>query len=115
MRTGNSRQHGRIRYTGPVRLAWDERGEPRYAQAKCIDLSPNGLRVEAPVGMPPRSRISLRIEELKLSASALLKHVARRGSKYILGLELSHALQEKALAAINEASARDRHSEKLNY
>lgn len=112
MRTGNSRQHGRIRYAGPVRLAWDERGEPRYAQAKCIDLSPSGLRVEAPVGIPPRSRISLRIDELKLSASALLKHVARRGSKYILGLELSQALQEKALAAIAEASARDAHAEK---
>lgn len=112
MRTGNSRQHGRIRYTGPVRLAWEERGEPRYAQATCIDLSANGLRVEAPVGMPPRSRVSLRIDELKLSASALLKHVARRGSKYILGLELSHALQEEALAAIGEASARGKHAEK---
>jgi len=112
MRTGNSRRHGRMPYTGRVRLAWDESGAPRYAQGKCIDLSAGGLRVEAPVAIPVQSRISLRIEELNLSASALLKHVSRRGSKYMLGLELSQTLHERALAAIVRAPVQDTSAEK---
>ncbi len=107
MRTGNSRQHGRVLYTGGVRLAWEERGEARYARGKCIDLSASGLRVQAPVGIPPRSRVSLRIDELQLSAPAVLKHVMRQGSKYILGLELSQRLQEKALAAVQHNFVKD--------
>ena len=102
MRIGNSRRHARVSYTGAVRLSWEEQGVPRYASGRCIDLSSNGLRVEATVGIPLRSRISLRIDELKLSAAALLKHVSRRGAKYVLGLELSQALHEKVLAAMTQ-------------
>jgi hypothetical protein len=105
MRIGNSRRHARVRYTGAVRLAWDEHGVPRYALGKCVDLSSNGLRVEAPVGIPVGSRISLRIDELKVSAAALLKNVSRRGSKSLMGLELGQALHEKVLAAITQAPA----------
>ena len=102
MRIGNSRRHDRVPYTGPIRLAWDEGGEPRYVQAKCIDISAGGLRVEAPAAIPPQARISLSIQELKLSGSARLKNVTRRGAKYTLGLELSQTLQEKALLAIRQ-------------
>lgn len=111
MRTGNSRRHARVTYTGPIRLAWDEGGEPRYAQARCIDLSAGGLRVEAPVGIPAQSRILLKVEELKLAGSARLKNMTRRGSKYILGLELNQTLHEKALAAISQSSASQTHAE----
>jgi len=111
MRTGNSRRYPRLTYTGPVRLAWDEGGEPRYVRARCIDLSAGGLRVEAPVGIPAQSRILLKVEELKLSGSARLKNVTRRGSKYILGLELNQTLHEKVLAAISQSSASQTHAE----
>ena len=105
MRIGNSRRHSRIRYTGSVRLSWDDHGEPCYVQGKCVDLSAGGLRVEAAVGIPLRSRISFRVDELKLSGSGLVKHVARRGAKCILGLELSQPLHEKVLAAIPPTKA----------
>jgi len=111
MRTGNSRRHARVSYAGPVRLAWDEGGEPRYAQARCLDLSAGGLRVEAPVAIPAQSRIFLKVDELKLSGSAQLKSVTRRGSKYILGLELNQTLHEKTLAAISQSPASQTHAE----
>ncbi len=111
MPTGNSRRHARVPYKGPIQLAWDDHGATCYAQGRCIDLSAGGLRVEAPVGIPPQSWVSLSVVELKLSGSARLKNVTRRGSKYILGLELSQTLQEKALAAIAQSSASQAHAE----
>ena len=72
----------------------------RFAQAKCLDVSENGMRVEGPVPVPLRTNILVRAERIHLSGSAVVKHVARYGAKYILGLEMSQALQQKTLAAI---------------
>lgn len=75
----------------------------RFAHVKCVDVSEGGMRVEGPVPVPLRANILLRAERIHLSGSAVVKHVARYGAKYILGLEMSHALQEKTLAAIQQA------------
>ena len=107
MRAGNTRRFGRTAYAGGIRLGWDERGELRYLQAKCLDISTGGLRVEASAGIPLQSRVSLRVDELNLSGSAILKHVERRGSKYVLGLQLSQTLHAKTMAAIAKATAQE--------
>jgi hypothetical protein len=99
----DARRHGRIPYLGPLRISWIEpSGEPRFAMAKCIDVSEAGLRIELSVGIPLRTPITLNAERIKMSGPASIKHVARRGAKYILGLELSQALQKQAAAALRE-------------
>jgi len=51
--------------------------------------------------IPVPSRISLRADRINLDGSGTVKHIVRRGSKYILGLNLSQALRGQALAAIH--------------
>lgn len=96
----NIRRHGRIPYTGPVRVSWQGAdGLARFAMGKCLDVSEGGLRIETTEQIPARAVILLNAERLKISGSATVKHVVRRGTKYLLGVELNAALLEKALTA----------------
>ena len=70
--------------------------------AKCLDISESGLRIEVSVNVPPRTAILINAERIKLSGPASVKHVVRHGAKYILGVELSQALHDKAVAALRE-------------
>lgn len=101
----NIRRHRRIPYTGPVRISWqDGNGHPCYIQGKCLDVSEGGLRVESPQPIPARMLVTFNAERLKLSGSATVKHVQRRGPQYILGLELNATLLERTLALAAQAS-----------
>lgn len=89
------RRHNRLIYSGSIRLSWnDAQGQPKYTLAKCIDISKSGLRVESAEPVPIRANVSLRADRINISGSASVRYVARRGSKFILGLELSHTLRE---------------------
>ena len=88
---------------GPIRLSWeDERGQPRFVQAKCLDISESGLRVETSQPIPLRTGLILRAERINLSGPATVRHSQRYGAKYILGIELSQVLHEKTLAMVRE-------------
>lgn len=65
-------------------------------------MSVSGLRVAVEVfePIPIRSRVSLRLERINVSGSATVRHVVRRGAKYLLGLELSQAFGAQALSVI---------------
>ena len=97
MSTENLRRHRRILYTGPVRLSWQGAAGPCYATAKCMDVSASGMRFECSEPIPVRSMVSLRAERLNVSGSATVRHLARRGAKYRVGLELTEAVPEKVL------------------
>jgi hypothetical protein len=100
------RRFQRTPYLGPVRISWeDEHGLPKYAQGTCLDFSAGGLRIEAPQPIPVRSIISLRADRINLGGSATVKRVSRRGSKYVLGLELSQTLRDQSLAVIGDPLA----------
>lgn len=105
MVTKNARRHERIAFSGPIRLVWEERGETRYLQTTCLDISEGGLRVSAPVSIPVGTRVSLNADRIQLSGSASVKNLVRQGGKFILGLELSQRMQEKALKAIRANQA----------
>jgi hypothetical protein len=97
------RRRPRIPYLGRVRISWEAaNGESRYADVKCFDVSESGLRIEAPESIPVRTRLSLRADMVDLAGSAVVKHIARHGSKFILGLELNQNLQSRALAMLHE-------------
>ena len=95
----NRREHERLPYGGPVRISWeDEQGLVRYAHAKCLDISEDGLRIEVAEPIPVRSRLLLRADRINFSGSATVRSIAWRGCKYILGLSLSQVQPAKALA-----------------
>lgn len=97
------RRHQRIPYLGRVRISWeDAHGLSKYAVARCLDVSEDGMRIEVSEPIPVRCRISLHADQINLAGSATVKHVARHGSKCILGLELSQALREQTLSGIRE-------------
>jgi hypothetical protein len=60
------------------------------------------MRIEVSEPLPARSPVSLQADQIRLVGSATVKHVARTGSKYILGLELSQALRDQTLNGVRE-------------
>lgn len=61
------------------------------------------MRLQVTEPIPLRSRVSMRADRINLAGSATVRHVARRGSKYIVGLNLSQALRDQAVALIGRA------------
>ena len=101
MPTKDIRRHRRSPYSGPVRISWsDARGSFRYAQAKCIDISQSGLRIELPEPIAVRTQVLLRLERTNLAGAAWVKHVSRHGARYSMGLELSQPLREPVAGLI---------------
>jgi len=96
----NLRRHRRIPYVGPVRISWEHHGQPRFAVARCIDISDNGLRIESPEPVPLGAAIQLGAERLKLAGAATVKHVVRHGSKYLLGVQLTQVLRGSTMAEL---------------
>ena len=103
MSVQRDRRHPRIPYLCPIRISWeDAHGLTSYAQAKCLDVSEEGLRIEVSKPIPVHSRISFRADGINVAGSATVKHVTRQGAKYILGLNLSQALRSEILTAIHQ-------------
>jgi len=101
--TKDRRRHRRIRYLGPVRLFWDdEYGRTKYVEAKFLNISEGGVRIEVSEPLAAGAKISLRADRIKMVGSAVVKHVERSGSKYIIGLELSQTLRDQASAFIRD-------------
>ena len=95
------RRHGRIPYDGPVRLSWeDEHGHVLYAQGKCMDVSEGGLRIEVQEWVPVRTYVTLRADRIDVSGTAVVKHVRRRGTRFVVGLAISQQLRLKGLAKL---------------
>lgn len=90
MSQGDIRRHPRTAHPAKVRISWiHSDGQPRFAQARCVDQSEGGVRVEAPEPLPVRSYVVLHSDQMKFGGGAVVKHVTRQGLKYTLGLALS--------------------------
>jgi hypothetical protein len=81
-----------------MRISWEEQGQPCFAQARCIDISEDGMRIEVARPVRPGTRILLSAERLKLSGAASVKHMDRSGGKYLLGVQLTQAMTSSKLA-----------------
>jgi PilZ domain len=90
----------RIAYVGPIRISWEDQGQPRFALARCIDISETGVRIEAPQPVRIGATIQLAAERINLAGSATVKSVVRNGSKYLLGVQLNRAMPAQAFAAM---------------
>jgi hypothetical protein len=94
----DNRRHQRDPYLGAARISWeDERGLIRYAEAKCLDVSQEGLCILVAEAIPVRSILSLRVEGITVAGSATVRYIAWRGCKCFLGLNLSQTLAKNSL------------------
>src|SRR5258705_13570187 len=88
------RKRARIAFRGGVVLCWtDDRGKDNYASGRCADISERGCSIELADSLPVRTNVSLRIADLNVSAFASVRHVTRKGMKYIVGLEFGQPVR----------------------
>jgi curved DNA-binding protein len=71
-------------------LTWgDQQGQSRSLQAKALDISDSGVRIEASERIEVQSVLDIWIERYDTSGSAVVLHCTRRGSRFVLGLKFS--------------------------
>ena len=91
---GNLRRHHRKPKTAVVQLMWKDRfGNDKFANARTLDISESGMRVEMPEPLVERSYVVLRAESVGLRGQASVRSCSRTGSKYTIGLEFSGGLK----------------------
>jgi hypothetical protein len=96
----NRRRHRRISWINPVRISWEELGEPRYALTKCLDISETGLRIESPRPMRAGSTVLIASERIRFTGSAIVRNMVRNGSKYLVGLQFTKAILGDTIAKL---------------
>ena len=76
-----------------VVVMWrDASGNDKFANARALDVSELGLRLEMPEPIPVKSYITLRADKLGIQGHGSVRHCTRRHGKYIIGVELSGAV-----------------------
>jgi hypothetical protein len=69
----------------------DNQGQSRFVQAKALDVSDSGVRLETPEPVEAGAHVRVLIEQYETSGYAVVRHCTRRGQYYILGLEFTSA------------------------
>jgi DnaJ-domain-containing protein 1 len=71
-------------------LKWhDSQGQLRFLQARALDVSESGVRIEASEPIEARTRLQVWIEQYRTSGDAVVRHCTHRGHCYVLGMEFS--------------------------
>jgi hypothetical protein len=65
----------------------DNQGQSRFLQAKALDVSDSGVRLESSELVEAGTRVLIWIEHYNTSGNAVVRHCTRRGVRYVLGLE----------------------------
>ena len=96
MSKGNLRRHERDACESILQIVWrDREGEEKYTNARTLDVSESGMRIEVPEPLPERSYVTLRADKLGLHGSASVRSCVRKGTRYLVGLEFSAGLRYK--------------------
>jgi len=100
---GNLRRHHRTAARSIVKLMWkDPLGNEKFTNARTLDVSESGMRVEVPERIPERSYVTFRADELSLHGRASVRSCHGKGLKYIVGLEFSAGMKWKPKRAQSE-------------
>jgi len=96
MSKGELRRHTRAEASSPVQLVWKDRGgQDRYVSGRSLDISPSGMRIEISQPIEKQTYVTLQCAPLALHGTASVRTCARKGTKYVVGLEFSGGLQWK--------------------
>ena len=95
-RDGELRRHTRAERSSPVQIIWKDRaGVDKYISGRSLDVSPSGMRVEISEAIEKQTYVTLQCVALALHGTASVRTCARKGTKYVVGLEFSGGLQWK--------------------
>jgi PilZ domain len=96
-REGDLRRHSRSEHAATVRLIWKDRaGVDKFINGRTVDISESGMRIEVPEPIEKRTYVTLQCSDLGLHGAASVRSCARKGMKYVVGLEFSGGLQWSA-------------------
>jgi PilZ domain len=84
------RREERQNCSQPVAIMWrDASGDDKFMNAPVRDISESGLGVEILEPVPVRSLVTLRANKLGIHGSASVRHCAREGLQYRIGVEFT--------------------------
>jgi PilZ domain len=93
---GELRRHARAPKSAQIQLVWKDRhGVDKFMNGRVVDVSEAGIRVEVPEPLEKQTYLTLQAASLGLHGSASVRTCARKGTKYVAGLEFSAGLKWK--------------------
>jgi len=92
---GELRRHARAEKSAAVQIGWQDRGVDKFVNGRSLNVSPTGIRVEVSEPIDKQSYVTVQCPALGLHGRASVRTCARKGMKYVLGLEFSAGLQWK--------------------
>jgi len=91
----------RIPYSGVVFISWKTfDGQRNHVLGRAVNVCQQGIGIELAIRIPVGSFIRVKSYGLNLDGSGTVRHVSRRSSGYVLGLELSESLDSTILAEL---------------
>ncbi len=78
-----------------VTLMWrDSRGDNKFANARAVDISESGMRLQVPEALPLHAYITLQATKLGLLGNASVRYCLRTAAtKYAVGAEFTAGLR----------------------
>lgn len=74
-------------------LRWEDSGaQSRFLQAKALDVSESGVRIETSDPIEVGTYLYIWIEHCDTSGNAVVRRCSRHGDRYVLGMEFSSVL-----------------------
>jgi hypothetical protein len=105
MASRGTRRHERTDQAEVVQVMWKDRdGGDKFTNAKTLNISEVGMRIEMPEPLLERSYVTLRCDKLKLNGRASVRSCQRKGIRYVVGLEFSVGMKWKPLAGVPSGS-----------
>ncbi len=91
---GELRRHWRSTHSASASLVWSDRGGgDKYINGRTVNVSESGLRIEVPEPIEKQTYVTVQCLALGLHGRASVRTCARKGTKYLLGLEFSAGLR----------------------
>jgi len=88
------RRQDRVSCSQTVTVMWrDNRGEDKFANAQALDVSSHGLRLQLPEAVPYQTSLTLRAAKLGLHGRASVRHCARKGTRFAVGVQFAGDLR----------------------
>jgi len=96
MKPSNRRRHPRTPFREKVHLSWEDRGGHLcMVRGKAIDRSKTGLILETTDPIETRTFVQVQVESCGLVGMASVRHCARKGLRYVVGLEFAQDVRWK--------------------
>jgi hypothetical protein len=91
---GELRRHSRSVKSAPASILWNDRaGGDKFINGRTVNVSEAGIRIEVAEPIEKQTYVTVQCLALGLHGRASVRSCARKGAKYLLGLEFSAGLQ----------------------